>query len=48
VVASHNSIRAIVKYIENIEDKKIIDLELPFGSLIEYDFNGEKYIKLAQ
>jgi len=48
VVASHNSLRAIVKYIENISDEKIVDLELPFGSLIEYDFDGEKYIKLAQ
>ncbi|MFH1036444.1 MAG: histidine phosphatase family protein [Patescibacteria group bacterium] len=39
VVASHNSLRAIVKYIENIPDEKIIDLELPFGALIEYDFD---------
>ena len=31
VVASHNSLRAIVKYIENIPDDKIVDLELPFG-----------------
>jgi 2,3-bisphosphoglycerate-dependent phosphoglycerate mutase len=46
VVASHNSLRAIVKYIENIPDDKIIDLELPFGSLMKYDFAGEKYIKL--
>jgi 2,3-bisphosphoglycerate-dependent phosphoglycerate mutase len=47
VVASHNSLRAIVKYIENISDEKIIDLELPFGSLIKYEFDGEKYIKFA-
>jgi len=33
VVASHNSLRAIVKYVENISDDKIIDLELPFGAL---------------
>jgi len=46
VVASHNSLRAIVKYIENIPDDKIIDLELPFGSLIKYEFDGNKYIKL--
>jgi 2,3-bisphosphoglycerate-dependent phosphoglycerate mutase len=48
VVASHNSLRAIVKYVENILDEEIIGLELPFGSLIEYEFDGEKYIKLAQ
>lgn len=46
VVASHNSLRAIVKYVENISDEKIIDLELPFGALIKYDFAGEKYMKL--
>lgn len=39
VVASHNSLRAIIKYIENIPDEKIIDLELPFGALIKYDFD---------
>ena len=47
VVASHNSLRAIVKYIENIPDEKIVDLELPFGSLVKYNFDGKKYIKFA-
>lgn len=45
VVASHNSLRAIVKYIEKISDKDIIDLELPFGALIKYDFDGKAYKK---
>lgn len=45
VVASHNSLRAIVKYIENIEDEKVADLELPFGALIEYDYLDGKFIK---
>jgi len=45
VVASHNSLRAIVKYIEKISDKNIIDLELPFGSLATYDFGGKTYKK---
>ncbi|MCX6718435.1 MAG: 2,3-diphosphoglycerate-dependent phosphoglycerate mutase [Candidatus Staskawiczbacteria bacterium] len=47
VVASHNSLRAIVKYAEGIDDEKIIDLELPFGALIKYDFDGNKYTKFA-
>ena len=47
VVASHNSLRAIVKYVENISDEKIIDLELPFGALVKYDFDGKNYSKLA-
>ncbi|MEK7124244.1 MAG: histidine phosphatase family protein [Patescibacteria group bacterium] len=38
LVASHNSLRAIVKYIENISDKKIADVELPFGALMKYEF----------
>ena len=45
VVASHNSLRAIVKYLENISDQDIANLELPFGALIRYEFNG-KYTKL--
>jgi 2,3-bisphosphoglycerate-dependent phosphoglycerate mutase len=38
VVASHNSLRALVKYLEKIPDKDIINLEIPPGSLKEYDF----------
>lgn len=45
LVASHNSLRAIVKYIENISDKEIENLELPFGALINYEFDGKKYMK---
>lgn len=45
VVASHNSLRAIVKYVENIPDEKIIDLELPFGALIKYQFDNGDYKK---
>jgi len=37
VVASHNSLRALVKYIENIPEEQIIDLEIPTGGLREYD-----------
>ena len=45
VVASHNSLRALVKYIENISDSDIENIELPFGALVSYDFNG-KYQKI--
>lgn len=47
VVASHNSLRAIVKYLENISEKDIINLELPFGALVKYDFDGKNYTKLS-
>ncbi len=40
VVASHHSLRAIVKYIENITDEDMIRVELGFGSLTNYEFDG--------
>ena len=43
VVASHNSLRAVVKYIENISDNDIANLELPFGALMTYEFDGKNY-----
>jgi 2,3-bisphosphoglycerate-dependent phosphoglycerate mutase len=46
VVASHNSLRGVMKYIENIPDDKIVDVEIPFGNLVKYDFDGVKYSKL--
>ncbi len=44
VVASHNSLRALVKYIEQIPDEDIINLQIPYGGLIEYEF--DKNLKL--
>ncbi|MFH1401725.1 MAG: histidine phosphatase family protein [Parcubacteria group bacterium] len=45
IVASHNSLRAIVKYIEKISDQDIIDLEIPYGGIIRYEFDGLLRIK---
>jgi len=39
VVASHNSLRAITKYVEKIPDDKIIDFEIPYSGLIEYELD---------
>ncbi|MBI2041953.1 MAG: 2,3-diphosphoglycerate-dependent phosphoglycerate mutase [Candidatus Nealsonbacteria bacterium] len=47
VVASHNSLRALVKYIENIPDEKIINLEITYGGLLEYEFGNGIYKKLT-
>ncbi len=44
IVASHNSLRSIVKYIENIPDEEIINLEIPYAGVIEYNF--DKSLKL--
>ncbi|KKT17684.1 MAG: hypothetical protein A2654_02650 [Candidatus Nealsonbacteria bacterium RIFCSPHIGHO2_01_FULL_43_31] len=41
VVASHNSLRAIVKYIEKISDRDIINLEIPYAGLLKYEFNDK-------
>jgi len=46
IVSSGNSLRSIVKYIENISDDEIIDFEMSFGELIKYDFNDGRYEKL--
>ena len=44
IVASHNSLRAIIKYVEKISDKDIINLEIPYGGIIEYEL--DEYLKL--
>lgn len=41
VVASHNSLRALVKYLEKISDEDIINLEIPTATLIEYELNDK-------
>ena len=46
VVASHNSLRALIKYIEKIPDDKIINLEIPYGGLLKYEFDRGVYKKL--
>lgn len=46
LVASHGSLRVIIKYIENMSDENFGNLELPFGALIKYDFDGKNYTHL--
>ncbi len=46
VVASHNAARSTIKYIEKISDKDIIEVEVPYSGLIEYDF--DKSLKLKK
>lgn len=43
IVVSHNSARAIIKYVENISDEDIINVEVPFGGLLQYEFNKGVY-----
>ena len=46
VVASHNSLRALVKYIEDISDEKFSELEISFGGLISYEFDKGEYKRI--
>ncbi len=45
VCASHHSLRAIVKYIEGISDENMINVELGFGSLTQYEFDENMHLK---
>ena len=42
-VASHNSLRAIVKYVQKISDNDIINLEIPYGGLLIFNFSDGVY-----
>lgn len=44
ILLSHNPLRVMIKYIEKISDKDIINVEVPFAGLIRYDF--DKSLKL--
>ena len=44
VVAHGNSLRALIKYIENISDEGIADVEMPFGAVIIYDLDNEGHM----
>lgn len=41
VVAHGNSLRALIKYLENISDRDIPNLELATGEIYIYEMNGE-------
>jgi len=42
IVAHGNSLRALIKYLDNIDNNKILNLDIPTGTPIVYEFN-EKY-----
>ena len=41
IVAHGNSIRAMMKYIENISDVDIAKVEMPFGAVLIYDLDSD-------
>jgi 2,3-bisphosphoglycerate-dependent phosphoglycerate mutase len=44
IVAHGNSLRTIVKYIENISDTAIADVEVPFGAILIYDLDADGHM----
>jgi 2,3-bisphosphoglycerate-dependent phosphoglycerate mutase len=44
VVCHGNSSRSMMKYIENISDKDIANVEMPFGSVLIYDLDMDGHI----
>ena len=44
LVAHGNSIRAMMKYIENIPDDGIKDVEMPFGAVVVYNLNHDGHM----
>ena len=46
IVASGNSLRSIVKHLENMPDEDTVNFELPFGAFVKYEFEGGKFSKL--
>jgi len=45
IVASHNPLRALIKYIEKILNEDIINVEVPFAGLIKYELDKSLKIK---
>ena len=41
IVAHGNSLRALVKYFEKISDKEIVDINIPTGIPLVYEFNND-------
>jgi 2,3-bisphosphoglycerate-dependent phosphoglycerate mutase len=46
IVASGNSLRSIVKHLENMPDVDTVNFELPFGAFVKYEFDSGKFTKL--
>jgi 2,3-bisphosphoglycerate-dependent phosphoglycerate mutase len=44
VVAHGNSLRSLLKYIENLNEEQIADTEFPFGAVVIYDLDKEGHM----
>ena len=49
LVAAHgNSLRSLIKFLDNISDENIVKLEIPTGASIHYVINGDGSVKSKQ
>lgn len=48
IVASHNSLRALIKHLEGISSDDIINLEIPFGGMAVYDLDANLKVKAKE
>jgi len=48
IVASHNSLRALIKHLEGISSEDIINLEIPFGGMAVYDLDANLKVKAKE
>ena len=46
IVASHNALRAIIKYIEKIPDDDIINVEVSYAGMLQYEYQDGIYKKI--
>lgn len=44
VVAHGNSLRSLIKYVEQISDEGIADVEMPFGAILVYDLDADGHM----
>jgi len=44
IVSHGNTIRSLMKYIENIPDSDVPEIEMPFGGILFYDLDAEGHI----
>ncbi len=45
VTAHGNTLRALIKYLDHLDDKAVESLEMPFGQLIIYEFDDNGIVK---
>lgn len=48
LVAHGNSIRALIKYLDQISDDGVADVEMPFGQVLIYEFNEESDLPVGK